>query len=39
MATIDPYLVADAIEYREELQDEWVELLEVLERYPDLFNE
>ena len=38
MATMDPYIVADSIEYREELEDEWVELLEVLEKYPDLFN-
>ena len=39
MATMDPYIVADSIEYREELEDEWVELLAVLEKYPDLFNE
>ena len=38
MATMDPYLVAESIEYREELEDEWVELLEVLEKYPNLFN-
>lgn len=36
---MDPYIVADSIEYREELEDEWVELLAVLEKYPDLFNE
>jgi len=38
MATMDPYLVADAIEYREELEDEWLEVLAVLEKYPNLFN-
>lgn len=38
MATMDPYLVAESIEYREELEDEWVELLEVLDRYPNLFT-
>ena len=38
MATMDPYLVAESIEYREELEDEWVELLEVLDKYQNLFT-
>ena len=38
MATMDPYLVAESIEYSEELEDEWVELLEVLDKYPNLFT-
>lgn len=39
MLTMDPYLVAEAIAYREELQDEWIEVLEVISRYPKLFNQ
>lgn len=39
MTTMDPFLVSEAIQYREELQDEWIEVLEVLKRYPTLFNE
>ena len=38
MATMDPYIVAESIEYREELEDEWLELLDVLKKYPNLFN-
>ncbi len=34
MTTMDPYLVAEAIAYREELQEEWIEVLEVLNDSP-----
>lgn len=39
MTTMDPYLVAEAIAYREELQDEWIEVLEVLNDCPLFLKE
>jgi hypothetical protein len=39
MTTMDPYLVAEAIAYKEELQDEWIEVLEVLNDCPLFLKE
>lgn len=38
MATMDPYLVSETIENREELRSEWIELLEALSKFPDVFK-
>lgn len=35
---MDPFLFAEAIEYKEQLQDDWIEVLETLKRYPKLFS-
>ena len=38
LATHDPFIVAEAVEYRDELDEECRDLMEVLRRYPHLFN-
>ena len=38
LATHDPFIVAEAGEYRDELDEECRDLMEVLRRYPHLFN-
>jgi hypothetical protein len=39
LATHDPYMVAEAVEYRDELDEECRDLIEVLRKYPQLFND
>jgi len=38
MATCDPFFVGEAVEYREELKNEWEEVKEVFDKYPKLFT-
>lgn len=37
MATLDPYIVIQSYEYREELNTEWEQMEKVLSAYPELF--
>jgi hypothetical protein len=38
MTTMDPILVSAAIAYKEELQEEYLEVLKCLKKYPNLFS-
>jgi len=38
LATNDPFMVAEAIDYRDELDEEYRDLAETLRQYPHLFN-
>lgn len=38
MATSDPYFVQEALQFRDDLHCNWLEVKEVLDKYPDLFT-
>lgn len=38
MTTMDPFLFADALEYKEQLHDTWIDVLQSLKKYPKIFT-
>jgi hypothetical protein len=37
MITMDPFLFAESLEYKEQLHDTWIDVLQTLKKYPKIF--